>query len=162
MVAREILHQSCITKLGRFFQCFSSLSTMGFKLWPFSTGDSDFATIHRVENFRCSACFFSCLKSSRSRWGFRRTSWVQDLHTPRGQSLPSEEPPETLGKSMLVAYQPWEIDGDSWRFPFRHRATPSSHPFLGGIFHETKTIQRFWGYPHDELETTIWRCHGNW
>ena len=23
-----------------------------------------------------------------------------------------------------------------WRFPFRHRDTPSSHPFLDGMFHE--------------------------
>ena len=45
--------------------------------------------------------------------------------------------------------------GHRWEFPFRHRGTPSHHPFLDGIFPFTKTIHPFWGTPMTQ-ETPIY------
>ena len=41
-----------------------------------------------------------------------------------------------------------------WWFP-EMGGTSSRHPFLDGIFHEIKTIQRAWG-THTFMETPIW------
>ena len=51
-----------------------------------------------------------------------------------------------------------EYIDNEWWFPFRHRGTPKLiiHIFDGTGFHETKTIQLWWGHPHDELETSKW------
>ena len=46
--------------------------------------------------------------------------------------------------------------GSIWRFPFRHRGTPSPHPFRTMGFSMKSTIQRFLGVaPFSELETIL-------